>query len=168
MILPERRLAYAIAATSPLWLLSGTGAGVWPAAGALTVVVIVALVDLIRIPSGDAMVVERLVAASTGLGEELPIAYEISSRWNLPVKLTLVEYFPAGFSSPEWRETTAALPARGDTSLQLRVVPSRRGFYELGALALRISSPFGLWVRALRRPMRQEVTVAPSLQAAGR
>lgn len=168
MILPTRRVAYAIAATSPLWLLSATRLGTAPASAALTIIAIAVVVDLVRIPSAKALTLERRVSPSAGLGEELPISYEISSSWNRPIAFTLLEYFPTGFSDPEWRELSAVVAERGSLTLEMLVVPSRRGVYGLGDVAIRIESPFGLVASLFRRRIRDTVTVAPSLQTAGR
>jgi uncharacterized protein (DUF58 family) len=56
------------------------------------------------------------------------------------------------------------LPARGRTTLKYRVLPTRRGAYELGAHHVRYPSPLGLWIRELTIPASSPVRVYPDIQ----
>jgi uncharacterized protein (DUF58 family) len=60
---------------------------------------------------------------------------------------------------------TAQLSARGRAQVRYRVVPGRRGAYELGAHFVRYASPLGLWIRQLKIGARSPVKIYPDIQA---
>ncbi len=59
----------------------------------------------------------------------------------------------------------AVLPARGRSVVRYRVLPNRRGAYQLGDHHVRYRSPLGLWLRQLNIAARLPVRVYPDVQA---
>lgn len=66
-------------------------------------------------------------------------------------------------ASAEGLPLCVELAANSAETAEYRVIPARRGAYELGAHTLRYPSPLGLWLRQLRVPARHPVRVYPDL-----
>jgi uncharacterized protein (DUF58 family) len=61
--------------------------------------------------------------------------------------------------------TEVLLAARGRGQVKYRVIPQKRGAYELGDHFVRYGSPLGLWIRQVRIHARSAVKVYPDIQA---
>src|SRR5438046_1472864 len=168
MVIPSRRLAVAVAVTSPLWILSATRLGVAPALLALGLIIAAALSDFIRLPSVSHFHVERNIPQTGALGEKTALAYRVSSEWGAETHIRITELLPDGLAESSWRETGVPVPPLVESGKAIELIPLRRGVYALGAVGLRFDSPFGLLHRTARRVLPASITIAPSLSAAGR
>jgi uncharacterized protein (DUF58 family) len=161
-VYPTERAAAVLLGLAVLWLVPVAGAAIGTAAIAAFAAAI--LFDYVRLPRRGDVVVRREAPPTLGLGDTVDIRYTVSSTWPWPIQYELFDRWPSGVAGeilPAWRtlapsveETVAAL-ARGD----------RRGSHELGAVGLRIRTPFGLLTRIVRTPSleRAAITVVPSL-----
>jgi uncharacterized protein (DUF58 family) len=161
--LPTRRLALALAAVAPLWLLGATAVGVWPALLALAALAIVAALDLARLPAASDLTVERFVERTIGVGDATELRYVVGSAWRLPLVVALHDALPAAHLSGGVDRVETALPSSGAAELTALVTGMARGQAELGDVALRVRTPLGLVARTLRYPREDRVLVAPSI-----
>lgn len=176
--LPTRRLATAVALTAPLWLLSGTGAGLAVAALGTAAVLAVAVLDALLAPSRGEVRLTRTFPATVGIGDTARGSYEIAARgvtgaathWARQIAsrgrglaLTLHDALPTGLVlQPEASARTGRL---GDAPLELHLVARgrERGEFALGPVVLRIDGPLRLARSSLRYALGDRVLVAPSL-----
>jgi uncharacterized protein (DUF58 family) len=160
---PTRRLALLIALVAPLWLLSGWTWGFRVALAVQLLIILAALVDAILLPAARDVELVRRAPATIGVGDQDALRYEIGSRWGRPLALTLHQALPAGFLTFDDAEQAFPLAPRGVASVAVAVGGQARGETPLGAVALRVRSPFGLTVRTLRYRLTDRIAVAPSL-----
>jgi uncharacterized protein (DUF58 family) len=159
---PTRRLAGAIAAVAPLWLLSGWPAGAALAALAAGAVLLAALLDVALLPSATDVDASREVPETLGVGDHAEARYHLRSHWGRPLFVTLYDELPADVLA-EREPVELALPARGALELAFEVHGRVRGDVALGDIALRVRTPIGLVTRTLRYAPGDRVLVAPSL-----
>ncbi len=156
---PTRRLAAAVAAVAPLWLLSGWTAGAALAAAATGGVLLAVLVDLALQPSDTDVDVSREVPESLGVGDRATAGYHVRSRWGRPLFVTVYDELPK-YVVAEREPVEMALPARGTVELAYEVYGCVRGDGALGDIALRVRTPLGLVTRTLRYAPTDRVMVA--------
>jgi uncharacterized protein (DUF58 family) len=160
---PTRRLALIVAAAAPLWLLSGWTIGFRVALGALLAIVALALADAVLLPDRADIAVVRRAPPTIGVGDRDDLQYEIDSHWGRPLDVTLYQALPAAFLSFDDAGRQVALAPREGVTVTVPVGGRARGETPLGAVALRVRSPFGLTVRTLRYQTDDRIVVAPSL-----
>jgi uncharacterized protein (DUF58 family) len=159
---PTQRLAAAIAAAAPLWLLSGSRAGLVLAAIATGAVVLAAALDMALLPSTRDLDVARSLPDTLGVGDRADARYRVSSRWGRPLLVTVYDELPA-YVSAEREPAEFALPVHGVVDLAFQAQGRVRGEAALGDVALRVRTPLQLVARTLRYPHIDRVVVAPSL-----
>lgn len=96
------------------------------------------------------------------LGEANRVTLELRSTTAEPLRLHINQDLFDRASSQDL-PLTAELPAQGGLELTYRVVPRRRGAFELGDHFVRHPSKLRLWTRQLRIRARQQVRVYPDL-----
>jgi uncharacterized protein (DUF58 family) len=160
---PTRRLALAIAAASPLWLLSRWPIGGYAALAALLLIVAAALLDATLLPAAADVDVTRTLGPTIGVGDREEGTYQVSSRWGQPIRMMLHDELPAALLTSASPPPAVALAPRASAELPFAVVGRARGERALGNVALRVRSPFGLVARTLRYEKDDRITVAPSL-----
>ena len=160
---PTRRLALVIAGVAPLWLLSGWTAGFRIALVVLLGVVVAAVLDAMLLPGGRDMRVVRHAPPTIGVGDDDELRYDVESHWGRPLAVTLHQALPAGFLSFNDAALPVALAPREGATVTVPIGGRARGETSLGAVALRVRSPFGLTVRTLRYALDDRIIVAPSL-----
>jgi len=96
------------------------------------------------------------------LGEPNRVTLELRSQAPTPLRLEVNEDLFPGATSPDL-PTSVELPAHGVVEVTYRVVPKRRGAFELGDHFVRYPSKLRLWTRQLRLPARRPVRVYPDL-----
>lgn len=159
---PTRRLALVVALLAPVWLLSGSTAGLAVAIAATLLVAIAAGADVVRAPVGGAAILERALPGTIGLGDPIVGAYVVRPGWARAFRVRVHDRLPAAVerTSPlEW----VAVPAFGEATVPLHVVGRTRGAWPLGAAVVRVAGPWGLVDRFVRAPLDDAVTVAPSV-----
>lgn len=184
---PTRRLALLLALAAPVWLISGSTAGMVVAIAATAAVLIAAALDIVRAPAAGAITVERELPATIGLGETTEGVYVLRSHWPRPLRVQVHDRLPAAVARdaaaghpwslangggavstdvpPTPRRPAVLLPAGGTATVVLPVAGRARGRVALGPVALRVEGALGLVDRVLRPPPHgaAELSVAPSV-----
>lgn len=141
-VVPQPRLAYALAALAVLWFLPRPVALAAVLSGGALLLLAVAA-DFILLPTRRSLSVIRTFPQRAGLGETIAGAYELSSRWRWPATATLRDELPVAFTGGSARTTTQLRP-RSRVELASTIVPMARGKFALGRIALVTRSRLGL------------------------
>lgn len=163
-ILPTRRAAMLVAAAAPVWLLAFTA---WGGIVAIVVTIVLAgvlLSDLMRLPASSALVITRNIPDTAGLGDSVEGQYFLESRWNAPIEGSLFDALPRELRPERQPTQTFALPPNEHEQINFTFSPAKRGKWELGAIAARVSAPLGLVQRTIDHHPADSITVAPSLR----
>lgn len=160
---PTRRLALVVALLSPLWLLSGTGAGGWIAAVALSLLALLAGLDAVRLPAATDVTVTRRAPETIGVGDREEAGYAIASHWNHALLVSPTDLVDGPLVATEGAGGDVALPARRTVVVTFDLVGRARGQVQLGGMALRVRTSLGLVSRTLRYDLPGALVVAPSL-----
>ena len=163
---PTRRLALAIAAAAPLWLLSGSDAGFAIALGATALVALAACADLFLLPRE--IVLQRQLPNTVGVGDRAEAAYRLRSHWPRPARATLHDRLPLAVSRTPDGFAPFVLRAGEEVTVPFVVSGRERGRHALGPVALRTEGPLRLVARTLRFAPDDAVTVTPSIAAVRR
>ena len=103
---------------------------------------------------------ERPARLSLGVDNEVVLVIENDNRWR--VRLLLRDLPPPSFRAvPSLLD--AAVPAHGWARLTCRLLPTERGNFSFGALAVRCRGPLGLACIDRLLPAAEEVQVYPNL-----
>jgi len=163
---PSRRLALALLALAPLWVVSATAWGAILVVAALVVLLALVAAEAALMPGGGELAVERELPPSLGLGDEpSPARYRVRSSWPSPTPGAVHDSLPpalerVGEPAPSFRV------ARGeDVELPFGIVGRARGVHALGPVVLEVRGRFGLLRRFLRYATEDTITVAPSIAA---
>ncbi len=170
-----RRMPFAFAPR--FFLLLGAGAMlVIPAAidrralivlGAWNAMVIaIWMIDLRRIPTGSTEVSRRWTTP-LAIGIESQAGIEVTNHSKIPLRIEAQDDVPPALSRdlPEVRlEVGPGQTARGD----YRIMAAERGDIRIGAVSLRVRSPWAIAERWLSAPTAQTVRVFPDLADARR
>jgi uncharacterized protein (DUF58 family) len=180
---PTRRLAVVLVLLAPLWLLTA-----WPWGGAvagivLALVLLVAVIDALGLPTPRDLTVERELAPTVGVGDEATGLVRVTSHWDRPVRVRLYDQLPTAVDEPAARTHDARRLERG-TSVEFpfTVRGRTRGRHALGPVVLRAVGPLGLVERSLGYPhvgvpgpdvlsgraLADHVIVAPSVEGVRR
>ncbi|HEX6576520.1 MAG TPA: hypothetical protein VF042_16245, partial [Gemmatimonadaceae bacterium] len=162
-VLPTPRAARLIAFTAPVWLLAGNRWGLLAAVTVTSAVVIVILFDLIRLPGASAIAISRNAPGTGGLTDAIEASYHIVSRWNRRIEGVLYHAIPRELG-PSMDLVHFTISPGDRASIDFTLTPTRRGRWELGAIAARIHSPLGFVQRNIAERMADAITIAPSLK----
>lgn len=161
MLIPQRSALWLLA----VWLVAGVVGAfladwlwLWQVAGAIVVAALaadaLAALRLLNAPR-----VERTLAHSLAVGEWHPVRLRLSgSRSQLLGRLQ--DEHPASFEASSMPQGFVLHPAQW-TELTYRVRPLVRGDHRFDAVALRLTSPLGLWQRSLTCAVSSSVRVYP-------
>jgi uncharacterized protein (DUF58 family) len=164
----EPRLAAACAAVAPLWLFPGR-AGTWLGAAGLAAVVVATVIDWMRLPRREHLLVERELPESLGLGDEMPLRYVIQSRWMRDLVVRVADELPDAIRGGATQAgTDIVVPAGATTALELQVTGIRRGRFALGRVGWRARTPLGLLAAYWIGDPADSVLVAPSVSGVRR
>lgn len=135
----------------------------WPAFALDLVILFAAVADAV-LASRPLVLIRRRAADVMSIGRVNLVTLELRSRARrrLRVRLT-VDLFDHAQSPDLPHELVLAAGER--RSVDLRVIPQRRGRYVLGDHWLRYASPLGLWQRQLRLPETQAIRVYPDVHS---
>ena len=168
-LLPTRRFAGLLAATAPVWLLSGSSAGAAVAFGVSGLALLAGVVEALLLPPAAALRVRRTLPASIGLGDEADARYALESRWHRPLQVEVYDALTAGLmrmvapDAPPWRIGGGSVPPGGSAELAVGVTGSRRGNYRLPPVVVRVRSPLGLVQRTIVSDDDAAIDVVPSI-----
>jgi uncharacterized protein (DUF58 family) len=166
MFVATRRLAGAVLATAPLWLLAaipGLRQGAIVAAIADAAVAIAALVDAAFIPSRARLRVDRDLPPSVGVGDLVGGVYRLASRWPVRIRGALHDALPPAVRRATPGPQPFVVAPGGEIQLAVAVGGRERGAWPLGPVALRVVGPLGLVARTLRYEPDDRIVVAPSI-----
>lgn len=147
---------------------------VWSLDGLLAIVVVV---DFLRTPAPRRALVDRSVPERVGLSRSFERAIVVEHPRGAGLALSLSEELPAAFEvappapaqpGAAEDEEHARFDEHGRARFERRYRSRRRGVFELGAVRLRIASPWGLLEREARLEGRQPVAVEPALLDLGK
>jgi uncharacterized protein (DUF58 family) len=164
MLIPSRLLVLAAAVPLALAIIGFMDESV-------RIPMLIADAGIILIALADALMSLRPKLRATrrcpevfSIGRANPVEIELRSlarrRFRVQVTSDLFDHA----DSPEL-PLTCDLGGRGRETLRFRVVPRKRGAYELGDIHLRYRSVLGLWIRQLDIPAEDPVRVYPDVQA---
>lgn len=166
-ILPERRLASAVAVLSILWLLPGR-VGPEVAAAGLALVVGLSLADLIRLPGRSDLRVERELPAEVGIGELVSASYLITSRWGRRVRARIIDEIPTELHAGDEPLGEVEVGAGEARRVPFRIRGAARGKFVLGRVALRVHTPLGFMAVHRVYKLADSVLVTPSVASVRR
>ncbi|HUQ82700.1 MAG TPA: DUF58 domain-containing protein [Gemmatimonadaceae bacterium] len=160
-VIPTRRLAMAIAVASVLWLLPAR-VGIIAGFAGLAVVLALVVVDWVMLPGRRDILVERSVAGSVGIGDDVGGGYTLRSAWPRAVRVRVEDEMP-----PQVRggigTVNVELPARGTASIPFELSGMVRGLATLGRVGTHATSRLALLsARAAFEPA-DTVLVTPSI-----
>ncbi len=163
-MIPSR--AFVLVALGPVLLSFATLVDkslLWPMLGLDGVVLALALFDAL-LARKKLVQIERRAPHVLSIGKPNAIELEIKSlasrRLTVEIMDNLFEHAVA-----DGLPAKVTIPARSRVRVKYRVVPEKRGAYEIGNHYVRYGSPLGLWIRQLVLPARSFVKVYPDIQA---
>ncbi len=160
---PTRRLAYAFAALAPLWLLAWLPGGTIVAAATMLLLIAATVVDVAMLPRRNDLTLSRDFPPTVGLGDVAEGAVRLESHWDRPLMVHVFDALPKKFLTSLNEFGTSRLGARQSIAYVVSARGAYRGEAELGALAVRVTTPLGLAARTFRFATMDKVLIAPSL-----
>ena len=163
-MIPSR--AFVLVAVGPVLLSLATLADkslVWPMLGLDGAVLLLAAFDAL-LARKRLVHVDRRAPNVMSIGKPNHVELEVRSYASRKLNVEISQDLFEG-ASPDGLPVKLSLPAKGRARVKYRVVPGRRGAYELGDHFVRYHSPLGLWIRQLRIPQRSFLKVYPDIQA---
>lgn len=162
---PTRRLgvAFAVPAIATL-MMAAMPSWWWLVVVALDgLLIVIALVDLISIASVRHLSVERTMARVASLGGWHPVELTVSYRGQRPLRLQITDDSAGGLRiDPPIHSCTLAKNSR--TSLFHKMLPYRRGSFQLEYVYLSLLSRASLWRRTRKLPAASTLHVYPNIQ----
>jgi uncharacterized protein (DUF58 family) len=125
------------------------------------------LADVRQIPWGDRLQVSRAWAEPLALGAPSRVGVEVSNRTGVPVHVAVIDDVPASLRK-DLPETRLAVERHDSGRVEYEVCPAERGDVRLGAMSLRVRSPWAIAERWLTAVAEQTVRVFPDLADARR
>lgn len=165
-VVPEPRLAIAIAVAAGLWLLPGplgTAAGMI----ALAALAVAVAADYVRLPTGATFTVTRDAPRAIGLGDDAGGEYLLTNSAPVALRVTLADRFPAAVSGGAG---TVRLELAASAVLH-HAIPVRgvaRAEAPYGAFGARVATRLGLLAVRVRFDPRDLVRVTPSMRGVRR
>ena len=160
-VIPTRRLAWAVAIASALWLLPGR-VGFYAGIGGLIAVALLAIVDWILLPGKRGIVVEREVPGVVGIGDRASGNYTVRSAWPRKLRLELVDEMPSAIRGGV-KSVGVDLPGRGTATVPFDVSGMVRGLASLGRVGVQSTSALGLLAARATFAPTDTILVTPSV-----
>ena len=131
------------------------------------VVAAIWVVDVRRIPSGEAIQVTRIWPAPLAIGVPVSVSIEVSNRGEVPVRVDVMDDVPASLVR-ELPEARLYVDSGATARAEYEIRPIERGDVNLGRVSLRLRSPWSIAERWLAAAGSQTVRVYPDLADARR
>jgi uncharacterized protein (DUF58 family) len=163
---PQRRLALALALTAPVWLLPGR-AGTWGGAAALGAVILLAVLDIVLLPTRTGVLVTREAPATVGIGDRVEGMYSVVSRWPRALRVELSDRVPPALRGGV-AMVSMSLPAFGSSEVPFDITGMTRGRAPLGPIGARVRSRIGFVGMRYRFAPDDEMLVLPSVSGVRR
>jgi uncharacterized protein (DUF58 family) len=165
-VVPERRLALAVAVLAMLWFLPGK-VGTIAAVAALVVLAGFVVADWLALPAVGDITVERELPAAVGIGDHATGVYIVTSRWGRDLLARLADDLPRGVTgSASGAEIT--LPAGETARVPVALSGAARGRFALGPVALRVRTSLGLLAARMLWSLDDAILVTPSVASVRR
>lgn len=126
---------------------------------------IVAAVDFLAIylATNRGISVSRDIAHSCSMGVPVDSELTVENRSGLTLIGSVRDDLPAGFES-EPQQHELRLPPKGRVSFRRKLIPGRRGAFQLESVAIRFYSPLRLWLRYVEIPLPGQLNVYPDMK----
>jgi len=165
MLLPSRRLLAAAATLAAAGVAASALAPLQPAWSVLLLALAaVAAYDGFAARAGPLPWVRRIVPGSLSVGVECETRIEIGNEARRALEVEAYDRHPGEFEARGMPQSVR-VPPGGIAVLSYTVRPLTRGAHAFGATELRIASPLGLWLRAIRSGGEDRVRVYPNFAA---
>ncbi len=165
---PQPRLAIAVSAIAPLWLLPSPF-DEYAGGTALLLLMLAVVVDVLRLPPRAAITLERDCADMVGIGDEIIMRYTISNRHARPIDMLLYDALPRQVRGGLGTGKVALrVPAHSLRTVDVPVIGVSRGVAALGAAAARTTTSLGLIAARDRIGLDDSLLVIPSLSGVRR
>jgi uncharacterized protein (DUF58 family) len=164
-MVPTRRLAVFAFVAMFVSIASGFVHALLPAMLVVDCVLAIGVVVDVVLAIGRRVDVGRQAAAIFSVGRPNLVTLHLRSRSARPLRGVIADD-PLEACVATGNPAAFAVPAHGTTAVRYRIVPSRRGRRELGAVTVRYASPLGLVARQERTPLAASVHVYPDVHAA--
>jgi uncharacterized protein (DUF58 family) len=125
------------------------------------------MVDLRRIPSGTALEVTRRWTTPLAIGVDSRAAIEVTNRSAITLRVDVIDDVPAALRR-DLPEVAVDVGGGQTARAEYGIWPAERGDVPLGALSLRVRSPWSIAERWLSAATAQTVRVFPDLVDARR
>lgn len=161
-----KRLGWVTLALAPLWLLSGTDAGLLPGRIAAILLLVAVAADAVMvglITARDQVRVRRELPPTVGIGETVGGVYHIRSTARHGLRAALHDRLPRAVDKLAQTTGSHPLPAGGELRLPVTLGARTRGVHRLGPAAVQVVGPLGLVQHALIVELDDTLTIAPSL-----
>jgi uncharacterized protein (DUF58 family) len=160
-VIPTRRLAWAVALASALWLLPGR-LGFYAGIAGLIAVAILAVADWVLLPGKRGVAVERELPGVVGIGDRAAGTYTIRSASPRRLRLELVDEMPSAIRGGA-KSVDVDLPARGTATVPFDVSGMVRGLASLGRVGVQSTSALGLLAARATFAPADSILVTPSV-----
>ena len=146
-----------------MWLASYGAAGAAIATACTAALVLAVVLDIALLPAAADIEVRRTLPTSVGVGDTVDGAYEVQSRWNRRLVVSVHDVLTSTFLTSSRAPASIAVLPHGVSTTTIRVEGRARGLAALGDVALHVRTPLALVARTLRYAPGDEMVVAPSL-----
>lgn len=161
-VIPTSRSAAVVAATGPVWLLSGSRAGLLLSLLVTAAVAAAVLYDFVTLAPRSAVTVTRTAPARTGLGDPTVVTYTVHGEWHRPLLLSIFESPPSALR--QHATTPLSLDVSGPPLVATSTfTPLVRGQHAIGPVTVRLRGALGLLTRSFTIDPGDQISVAPSL-----
>ena len=165
---PAPRFAFVLAIASLAWAFSASTAGQVVATAITSLVVLAALADALRIPGASFVALRRVFPATIGVGDTRDAQYEIESSWPVALHAELTQELPGALEATGLEPARLLVQPKQPLEIFGTLTGRTRGTFPLGAVALRITGPWGLMRRSVIYSPDDTISVIPSITGAGR
>ena len=159
---PERALIAVLVACALYGALVAFGlAPLWSYELLCVLALLVAALDawlLLQVPTPTVM---RQLSAVMPVGVEQQVTLRLQAAGSWPVRLDIHDGHPGAWAVRGLPRDVSIEPG-AETSLSYRIRPETRGIFEFAGCDLRLHSPWRMWRRLRRVPVRDEVRVYPN------
>lgn len=160
---PALRLAFAAAILSVAGAVLPVGAPVGLGV-AYAVLLVAAVIDWSLTVPPRLVGVTRAVPASLSLGEHSSIRWEVSNPSTRALVVAVADELVASLHA-ERRRFRARVPSGGTALASAAFRPSRRGEFNMSAVAVRVQGPMGLMCRQSTRQLAGSIRVFPPFRS---
>lgn len=160
LLVPERRLALALAASAVLWLVPNAGTVL--ATVALAAITLGVGVDVVRLPTRRRFRITREAPASTGLGDETTLRYRFTNGSATRLHAVAQDRLPGCVVGGLGKQLFPVEP-HGETLLEVPLRGVKRAEDALGPVGVRLTTALGFVGLRLRTTPDDRIRVVPSV-----